>query len=313
MSVSVADRGSNKPEWLHHAGEVIGRSEHRRLIFNLIYTGKAKIKTVAHLMKATGLPMTRVLDAGLALRKADIIEQVKINKRIAYQKIDWIQPYRDKILKLASSQSDRAKLPTKRNPAGTAQSSTSKKTIKVTATVRIPKTRNKAKHVTIDDLDSFERVRKIVHGLAYVRMPEKKFKSGVAKILGERADFKDWGGEQRDLSSSHAKIEGKRLRAAFAFKGPGTSGKLTPAKMGFNGDQIQRLAKCPADIFFVQYWGEVDDSVGEQLESFIQLKSYFEDRPLWYGVIDGDDSARLIQAYRGQFSKTGASQIARKK
>jgi hypothetical protein len=42
------------------------------------------------------------------------------------------------------------------------------------------------------------------------------------------------------------------------------------------GDQIQRLAKCPADVFIVQYWGQIDDAVLDQLENFAKLKSYLK-------------------------------------
>jgi hypothetical protein len=39
----------------------------------------------------------------------------------------------------------------------------------------------------------------------------------------------------------------------------------------------------------------------EQLEQLMRAKSYLESRKLWYAVIDGQDSARLIQAYPKQF------------
>ena len=49
--------------------------------------------------------------------------------------------------------------------------------------------------------------------------------------------------------------------------------------MGKNGDQIQRLVlECPADVFLVQYWNAIDDSVLEQLEKFAQYKSYTEEQ-----------------------------------
>jgi hypothetical protein len=37
----------------------------------------------------------------------------------------------------------------------------------------------------------------------------------------------------------------------------------------------QRLARCPADVFFVQYWAEVDDSVMQQLEQLMVAKVAF--------------------------------------
>ncbi len=150
--------------------------------------------------------------------------------------------------------------------------------------------------------ESSKAVKKVPDGLDYVQMAEGEFKHGVAQILGERGSFKDWGGESRDLSSTRLRVAGKRRRAAFAFKGPGKSGRMTPAKMGKNADQIQRLARCPADVFFVHYSAEVDDSVMQQLEQLMTAKSFLESRKVWYGVIDGQDSARLIHAYPRQFT-----------
>lgn len=311
MSAPVVDRSSNKNEQIVHAAEVIGRSEHRRRVFKEVYTGKKAIKSVIELMKKTGLPRTRVLDAGLALAKADIVTQTKTAGVTAYEKIGFFQSHRDRVLRAAADAGKRAAIPTKRNPGTAGRVAGSMVTVR--ATVRIPRTRNKATQVTIDDLDSFDAVRPVPHGLDYVKMPETTFKNGVASVLGERGPLKDWGGEQRDLSSSHVRIDGKRRVTAIAFKGPGTTGLLTPGKMGKNGDQVQRLAKCPAEGFLVQYWGGIGDYVREQLESFIQLKSYFEDRRLWYGVIDGDDSARLIQAYSKKFSVTSRRAAAPKK
>jgi hypothetical protein len=202
-----------------------------------------------------------------------------------------MQRYRDRILAAAKSKKKREAIPTKRlvREANT------------TVTLKIPRARNLAIPITIDDVESFNAIKKIPDGLDYVRMAEKKFKDGVAKILGEKGSFHDWGGESRDLSSTRVRMGGQRRRSAFAFKGPGKSGRLTPGKMGKNGDQIQRLARCPADVFFVQYWAEIDDSVMEQLEQLMRAKAYLEARKVWYGVIDGQDSARMIQAYPKQF------------
>src|SRR5207249_3508253 len=101
MSTSVADRSSNKNEQLVHAAEVIGRSDHRARVFREVYRGKVRTKSVTQLMAATGLPRTRVLDAGKSLAGNDIIVAVKADGETAYAKIDFFQPYRDRILKLA--------------------------------------------------------------------------------------------------------------------------------------------------------------------------------------------------------------------
>jgi hypothetical protein len=292
MATQVADRSSNKNEQIVHAAEVIGGSKHRHSVFAAIYTGKTKTKSILALMDALKhMPRTRILDAGKALADNDLVTQTKDSGVTAYTKIEFMQRYRDKILAAAASKEKREAIPTKRS---TARGST-------TVTLKIPKTKNLAIPITVDDVESFTAVRKVPDGLNYVKVAEKKFKDGVARILCEKGSFQDWGGESRDLSSTRLRIGGQRRRAAFAFKGPGKSGRLTPGKMGKNGDQIQRLARCPADVFFVQYWAEVDDSVMEQLEQLMRAKSYLESRKVWYGVIDGQDSARLIQAYPRQF------------
>jgi len=73
--------------------------------------------------------------------------------------------------------------------------------------------------------------------------------------------------------------------------------------MGKNGDQIQRLFQTAADIFLLQYWSQIDDSVLEQMQMNAKLRSYADGKRIYYGIIDGQDSARLIQAYPKQFKK----------
>jgi hypothetical protein len=124
------------------------------------------------------------------------------------------------------------------------------------------------------------------------------------KIIGEKGKFKDWGGEKNDLCSTRLYFQGRRMATAFAFKGKGlTKKKLTPNFMGKNGDQIQRLFQSPAEIFILQYWSQIDDSVVEQMEMAAKIKSYSDGKKIYYGTIDGQDSFRLIQAYKKQFKK----------
>lgn len=71
--------------------------------------------------------------------------------------------------------------------------------------------------------------------------------------------------------------------------------------MGKNADQIQRLFQAPARLFVVQYWGQVAQSVVEQLKAFATAKAALEGDEVLYGLIDGDDSNRLIAAYSKAF------------
>lgn len=294
MATPVADRSSNKNEQIVNAAEAIGRSDHRTRVFKAIYTGKSKTKTVIDIMNATGLPRTRALDAGKALADSELVTETKVKGIRAYEKIEFFQRHRDRVLRLAANKRAREAVPTKRNPKQTQQ-------VSVAVELRARKAQVPAKHITIDDIDSFAATKSVSMNQPYVKIPESIFKAGVAQILDEKGSFKDWGGELRDLTSTRLKIKGTRRIAAIAFKGPGQTGKLTPKKMGTNGDQIQRLAKCSADVFLVQYWGQIEDSVLEQLQSFVRLKAYFEGRQLWYGIIDGQDSTRIMKAYASSF------------
>ena len=96
------------------------------------------------------------------------------------------------------------------------------------------------------------------------------------------------------------KIGGKARRAAFALKGPAKKGALTPGMMGKNGDQIQRLFGSPAEVFFVQYEGEIQESVIGTMEAFAKLRAALGLEVL-FGVIDLRDSYRLRIAYPNAF------------
>ena len=73
--------------------------------------------------------------------------------------------------------------------------------------------------------------------------------------------------------------------------------------MGRNGDQIQRLFESRADLFIVQYWGQVDESVYQLMETFAVARSVHTGKRVYYGVIDGADSDRLVLAYPKEFGQ----------
>ncbi|MGA7928619.1 MAG: hypothetical protein WCA20_21815 [Candidatus Sulfotelmatobacter sp.] len=106
-----------------------------------------------------------------------------------------------------------------------------------------------------------------------------------------------WGGELNELLATRLRMNGRRRHAAFGFKGPGQGGNLTPKKMGKNGNRIPRLFRSPAEVFFTQYWGPVDESVYHLMHELAQAKSASEGSTIDYGVIDGTDPQALMQAY----------------
>jgi hypothetical protein len=293
MPIDVSDVRSSPSDQIAHAAKVIGKSSHRRAVFRSIYYGKKKIKTVEEIHEATSLSRKRVLEEAKKLVKNHVIHQTRKDGDTAYQKDSFYDQNKRKILSLAGKPKKLAQFPTKVTP---------QPIVTPTVTIRIPRQRVRARLITIDDIDSFSRVRrKRAETGTQVPILEAKFKSGVKRILNERGIFRDWGGERNDLLTTRLRFRGKRRAAAFAFKGRGRRGILTPAAMGKHGDQIQRLFTSPAEVFIVQYWDQIAESVLEQMSEFAKAKSVAEGKEIFYGVIDGQDTARLLDAYPKQF------------
>lgn len=292
MTLSVSDIRSNPNDQIAHAARVLGRSQHCKAVFEAIYKGKKKIKAVKEIEKITRLRRIRILQEGKKLANNSIVKQTKLNREIAYQQDVFYLQNKKRIISLAGNKSKLEKFPTKINPK------LNNTSIKIT----LPKRVVNIKQLFIDDIDSFSFVKRI-RNIKEQNSPieEKKFKKGIQKIIKEKGKFTDWGGEKNDLFTTRIKIKNKRISAAFAFKGQGTKGKLTPKLMGKNGDQIQRLFNSTAEAFLVQYWDTVNESVIEQMKSFATAKSALENKKIYYGVIDGQDTQRLLTAYATYF------------
>jgi hypothetical protein len=301
MVQPVSDVGSNAEENIAHAAKVLGRSRHRRSVFEAIYTGKRKAKKVSDLMRSTGLPRRRVLDAGKRLADNTLVKTTKLDAETAYVKIGFFQSNKQRILSLASSPAKLAAFPTKRNPPPARA-----------VQVRVSAQRAKIQQVTIDDIQSFNKVQKVGHSLPEIGndYSEEGFKRGLQRVMGEGGRFKDWGGEVADLFTTRCCLKRRRRPTALALKGPATRGKLTPGKMGKNGDQIQRLFEAPAEVFLIQYCRQIEPSVLAQMRQLATVKSLMTGTPVFYGVIDGNDSRRLAAAYPGEFGPTQSTRRA---
>lgn len=121
---------------------------------------------------------------------------------------------------------------------------------------------------------------------------EVAIKEAFATILGEPFVPKDWGGERSDLTTSQLTIEGSRMVAAFAFKGPARFGPMTVAHLGKNGDQIFRLFSEPADIVVLQHCHEITQPVRAHMRAF--ATSIHNPRP--FCLIDGAETVRILKA-----------------
>lgn len=290
MPINVTDVRSNNNDQLVYAAKKIGKSKVRQMVFTAICGGKKKTKSITNIVEKTGLPRKRVLEEAIKLHNFKVLEQVKAGTDPVYQKDSFYCQYTKQILTLANNGNRLKKIPTKTSP----------KIGNLTIKVSVPRTNIRPKFLTIDGVDSFSKVWQTSPSSTIPPLYEKKFKAGMKSILGEIGNFQDWGGEIDDLYS-YIKIKGERLRCAFAFKGKGTTGILIPAKMGKRGDQIQRLFRSPADVYFIQYWGQIDESIIEQMEKIAIAKSALELRKIYYGIINGNDSSRLYIAYKKHF------------
>jgi len=293
MTIETTDIRSNPNEQMAYAATIIGRSETRKQVFKEIHRGKKRIKTVSEIVKKTGLDRIKVLKAARYLYNNRIVKQLKINGELAYEKDDFYAQNKKIILRLAGDKRALAKYPTKRNPRAAT----------VIVNLPVPRKAIDVKQLSIDDIDSFEKVKEIqlAPNTKMVPLLENEFQKGLQKILEEQGEFNDWGGENDDLFSTRLILDGRRVNVAFGLKGRGTRGKLTPKKMGTQGDQIQRLFRTPADVFLVQYWNQIDQNVLEQMRIFAITKSVLNGQRIYYGVIDGQDTLRIIKAYRECF------------
>jgi hypothetical protein len=294
-SVNVSDHRSNSYEQIEFAVKKINRSKDRLKVFQEIYRGKKPRKTVAEISAATGLSAKRVVEEAKVLSSNDIVGQLRVNKKTTYEKYPFFSAHKEQIIKLVHNPEKLKKLPSKRT-----------KIVAQTTKIVLPKNAFKIRQLFIDDIDSFNKVKKgaKLTATSLSTISEKAFKTGIQQIIGQGGAFTDWGGESNDLLTTKILLKGKRTPSAFAFKGPGTKGKLTPRKMGKNGDQIQRLFKSPADLFVLQYWNEIDGSVYEQMEVFAKIQSAAQQKLIQYCVIDGQDTRRLISAFPAKFIKS---------
>ena len=286
--MDVSDVRSNEGDQIVYAAKKVGTSLTRQKVFSAICAGKKKKKAISEIVQITGLPRKRVLEEAIKLHNNHVLKQVQKGNDPVYEKDSFYCQHSKKILSLANSKSKRDKVPTKTNPRGTSQRS---------ITVKFNASSVNIKQITIDDVSSFSKARKKKESTVK-QIYENEVKQVLKTAIGEDGKFIDWGGETDDLYSTRLKLNGKRIGVAFGLKGRGTKGILTPKKMGKNGDQIQRLFKSPAEVFFVQHVEQIDESVIDQMKTHAIAKSVTEGKRIYYGIIDGKDTSRLISAYK---------------
>jgi len=285
-STPVTDLLSNLNDQMANAARILGHSKCRHKVFNAIYTGQKQIKTIPEIMKLTGLSRNHVLNEGKKMENL-LVEKVSNGYK---KKKDFSTRYK-KIIRLALNKDKLDKLPTKIAP----KINLGKDIINIS----FPLSARGAKFVTINDIRSFNKVCDVV-SIDTSSFKEEKIKEGFKNIAGEKGKFKDWGGEKSDLYTTRFFLKNKRVSTTIAFKGRGTKGKLVPAKMGKNGDQIERLFSEPAQLFLIVYNGQIDSSIISQMCAFAVGKAIAGNK-IYYGIIDNNDLGCLVSAYSGCF------------
>lgn len=291
MPLEVSDFRSNPQDQIAHAARVIGRSKHCRQVFSAIYQGKKKIKTVREIVQLTSLSRIRVLQEGGKLSNNGIVKKTKFDGDTAYEKDPFYTQNKKKVLELAGNKKALDKYPTKTNP----------RFGEIMLNISLPRQLVSIEKITIDDIDSFAKVKEVMWDRSPLPVDERKFKEGLQRVINEQGTFEDWGGELNDLFSTRLILKGERKNVAFGLKGKGMTGRLTPKKMGHRGDQVQRLFRTPAEVFIIQYWSQIDESIIEQMENFARAKSAVDGKKIYYGIIDGQDTMRVIKAYANCF------------
>jgi hypothetical protein len=299
MVVRVSDTTSHRRDQIANLAELLRNRPTCQSLVQIVYFGKKREKSVPFLARELTISTKRVTEIGKPLVNSFFTKKRdRENGKVVtfYVKDDFVRDNLRKILQLANSRKRLDAYHTKSNP----RLALVGRTVKVT----VPFKPN-SQSITIDDVREFAKVCVIdapVPNKDATRLPENTVKRGLIKILGEETVAKDWGGEFDDIFTTRITVAGRRRRAAFALKGPAKSGPLVPKMMGKNGDQIQRLFTSPAQVFFVQYEGEIKESIIHQMSQLALAKATTE-REVFYGVIDLKDTHRLRLAYPKVFEK----------
>jgi hypothetical protein len=291
LRVDVRDQTVNAEKIIDSIASAIGKSEVRLQIFDAVHTGKTPVKTAQELAAKLNISLKAALDAGNALVRKGALIQVKKDGRVAYQKDQFAHAHKKQILKRAGKTSPPRideHVPVSRRAHG-----------RTAAHIH-----GRAITIHIDDVDSFSMVKGQPPGRPDCSLPEESIRLGFQAILGEFGTFKDWPGEQYDLFTTRVRLNGRRVAAAIALKGPARKKKkLTLSDYGKNADQLIRLFDAPATLYVVQGWTQIDSTVLKELEVHAREKARSTGKDIYVCLIDGSDTNRIVDAYRTAFGE----------
>ena len=151
-----------------------------------------------------------------------------------------------------------------------------------------------------EEIDSFEKISGVsetdVVDLVPLELAEAEVKEHICSIVGEPFVQKDWGGEICDIFCN-LRFRRRSVPAAFLLKGKSYAHRpLRIADLGKNGDQLVRMFFLQAQIFVIQSNGPIDGTIYNQIQAQVAEK-LMSNQPVYYLVMDGVQTARLLRAY----------------
>jgi hypothetical protein len=156
----------------------------------------------------------------------------------------------------------------------------------------------------IEDIDNFAKVRAVTPAAVapllkngYLNLSEEAVQTALEAILGVPFHKKDWGGEVNDLYTANVLVGGTRRPTAFLLKGNGLRKNVMEiGDCGKNGDQVVRLFQNPADLFVIQFVGNIAEAVIQHAYGEVaRLKGQRRDAQVV--IMDGQETARVLCAY----------------
>jgi hypothetical protein len=225
MMTVVSNPRADADEKIERAARILRASKQNKEVFKAIYAGRKRFKSIEDIKRFVSNFNNNTYAAAARLFSEDIVDRKIVD---GYGKKDFYIHNRQRILRMSENLARLKKVPTKRKV---------QVQIAPSSTFRF-RTNPKVQQLYIDDVDSFKKVRRIRKADAIVvhNLAERTINTGLCRILNQ-SEKKDWGGERHDIYTNKIIFRGSRRSAAFALKGKAIKSKLTPGKMGKNGDQ----------------------------------------------------------------------------
>jgi len=162
------------------------------------------------------------------------------------------------------------------------------------------------KQIFWEDVDSFSRARKVKASKErYLNLLEIDVKKAFLSLIGEPNIHKDSSVEMSDIFTPRIKLNGENISTAIALNGRGKfktkkkEGIFEIADSGKNGNQINRLFEEPAKLFILQCVGQFSNYVCDEMYAHAYKKSKGGKEEIYYCLIDGNDTDRIIRATSG--------------